>query len=76
MINLTKEDWTEIYYALQFKAARLQNGDMGDDEGAGQDVKEWGRHLDSIIDKIGPDGEDAWAELGSAERYLDKFQQF
>jgi hypothetical protein len=48
MKELTKEDWVEIYYALEAKAAWTE--DVEGDEA-------WTLHLREIMGKIGPDGE-------------------
>ena len=53
MSILTNEDWTEIYYALVDKQARLDGGEIHVDG-----LDEFSDHLGTIIDKIGPDGED------------------
>jgi hypothetical protein len=50
---LTKSDWAEIYYALEYK--RYYHPSVTVDE-------EWCDQLDNIILKIGPDGEDAYNE--------------
>jgi len=55
MINLTREDWCEIYYALQLKSWALRKGKYATEDYAGQDA-DWVAHLDAIIKKIGPDG--------------------
>lgn len=47
MINLTKEDWMEIYYAIKFKR---------DNSAAVSGDKRWIKQLDQILKKIGPDG--------------------
>ncbi len=61
---LTKEDWTEIYYALVDKHVRL-TGDMVEyDDGSparpSVSLSCWADHLEQIIDTIGPDGERMW----------------
>lgn len=43
MINITKQDWAEIYYAIKFKRDRSP-------------VVDCDKHLDKILKKIGPDG--------------------
>lgn len=55
MITLTREDWCEIYYALQLKLRALRKGKYGTEDDVGQDAN-WITHLDAIIKKIGPDG--------------------
>lgn len=59
MVELTKEDWEEIYYALETKRTRIADGEYGD----GEIDQEWIEHLDKIMRKIGLEGEDA-AKLG------------
>ena len=59
MNKLTKEDWIEIYYALVDKQARIEEGELGEDELENSeqgDATTWSAHLGAIIDKIGPDG--------------------
>jgi hypothetical protein len=51
-LMLTREDWTEIYYALLHKQAWLQTPDPD---------KLWFTHLEKIINLIGPDGDIAAA---------------
>ena len=58
MISLTREDWSEIYYALESKSLALQQGKYGPEDEPGQDT-EWIAHLDAIREKIGPDGNTA-----------------
>jgi hypothetical protein len=57
---LTAEDWTEIYYALVDKQARIDKGDYGEDDELPEDKssqKEWSDHIATIIGIIGGDGE-------------------
>lgn len=49
-IHLTREDWTEIYYALRYKR---------DHSPAVEGDTRWQAHLDRIIETIGPDGDTA-----------------
>jgi hypothetical protein len=65
MISLTRGDWSEIYYALELKSRALKRGKYGVQDYMGQDV-DWVRHLDNIIEKIGPDGR--LAARGGVER--------
>jgi hypothetical protein len=58
MISLTREDWSEIYYALEAKSLALRQGKYGPEEEPGQDAQ-WIAHLDAVRDKIGPDGTSA-----------------
>ena len=51
---LTKEDWVEIYYALDSKAAGIKNGEYSADK---KHARQWSSHLREIMTKIGPDGE-------------------
>jgi hypothetical protein len=55
MISLTREDWCEIYYALELKSRELGKGRYGNEDYIGQDA-DWVTHLDAIMKKIGPDG--------------------
>lgn len=51
--ELTEDDWTEIYSAVESKALSVEQGQYGPDlRGAS-----WPEHLRSILEKIGPDGE-------------------
>jgi len=55
MISLTREDWSEIYYALETKSLMLRQGKYGSEDKPGQDAK-WIAHIDALRAKIGPDG--------------------
>lgn len=55
MIILTREDWSEIYYALESKSLALRQGKYGREDEPGKDA-EWIAHLDAVSEKIGPDG--------------------
>jgi hypothetical protein len=55
MISLTREDWSEIYYALEAKSLALKQGKYGPEDEPGQDA-EWTAHIDGVRKKIGPDG--------------------
>lgn len=55
MINLTREDWSEIYYALETKSRVLRQGRYGLEDKPGQDGK-WIAHLEAVKQAIGPDG--------------------
>jgi hypothetical protein len=55
MIKLKREDWREIYYALELKSQALKQGRYGTEDYRGQDAA-WIAHLDAILRKIGPDG--------------------
>jgi hypothetical protein len=61
MISLTREDWSEIYYALESKSLALRRATYGSEDAPGQDAK-WIAHLDALIEKIGPDGTSAVSE--------------
>ena len=52
-INLSKEDWDEIYYALLHKRDFTPENDGNNNQ--------WIKHLERIIDQIGPEGEIAAA---------------
>lgn len=51
--TLTKSEWVEIYYALETKVKAIERGDYGSPAVA---LKKWRADLESILDKIGPDG--------------------
>jgi hypothetical protein len=55
-VQLTKEDWVEIYYSVESKAKRVLAGEYGDTTSS---KRKWVKHLESIMKKIGPDGEEA-----------------
>lgn len=57
-IILTESDWGEIYYALESKRLGINRGYYGPEDQPGDDEK-WVDHLDSIEEKIGPDGKKA-----------------
>ena len=59
-VTLSREDWAEIYYALDSKRIAVVNGEYGSEIEAGEN-RRWTAHLDDIIERIGPDGEDAAA---------------
>ncbi len=66
MVTLSREDWAEIYYALNTKAGLIENGEYGccehketDDECPERCDESWVAHLRAIMDKIGADGTDA-----------------
>jgi len=58
-IILTAEDWAEIYYALDTKTMRIQSGLYHKFRNDLEDKRKWIHHLERILAKIGPDGEDA-----------------
>ena len=64
MISLTREDWAEIYYALETKALALRQGKYRAEDAPGQDA-EWISHLEAVKRAIGPDGATA-AQRGVA----------
>ncbi len=55
MVRLSREDWVEIYYALESKSVALERGDYGDEFERGEDAR-WLTHLNAIKRKIGADG--------------------
>lgn len=61
MINLTQEDWAEIYYALETKSLAIRQGRYNPEDSLGQNVA-WAAHLDALLEKIGPDGSSAALE--------------
>lgn len=52
-IYLSKADWEEIYYALESKMKGVFKGEYG----TGRSKRKWVKHLKSIMETIGPDGE-------------------
>ena len=58
MIVLKREDWAEIYYALDTKLIALRRGDYGPEIEPHQDAR-WIAHLEAIKRRIGPDGDRA-----------------
>ena len=56
MVQLSKEDWVEIYYAVESKRLFLER-----DHYCGRDLN-WVGHLKNIMEIIGPDGETAAQE--------------
>jgi hypothetical protein len=58
VISLTREDWSEIFYALESKSLALRQGKYSPEDEPGQDA-EWIAHLDALREKIGPDGTSA-----------------
>jgi hypothetical protein len=61
MISLTREDWSEIFYALESKALAVRRGHYGSEEATDADAK-WIAHLDELRQMIGPDGAKAACE--------------
>jgi hypothetical protein len=56
-IELTTIEWTEAYYAVADKLARVEAGDYSDsDEGDDDVIPWWIKTLNSILQEIGPDG--------------------
>jgi len=56
--TLTKEDWIEIYYALEAKVNyRIDNAREYEDDG-----NEWLNQLRDIMTEVGPDGCNYWPE--------------
>ena len=58
MIILKREDWAEIYNALDTKLLALRKGAYGPEIEPRQDAK-WIAHVEAIKRKIGPDGDRA-----------------
>jgi hypothetical protein len=44
MISLTREDWAEIYYALESKSLALRHGKYGSEDEPGQDACSFSRN--------------------------------
>jgi hypothetical protein len=64
MIRLTRNDWAEIYYALETKSLALRQGKYGSENKSRADA-EWIAHLEDLKRAIGPDGTTA-AQRGIA----------
>jgi len=58
MITLTREDWCEIYNALETKSLALREGKYSPEDRQGQDA-EWIADIDALKRMIGPDGANA-----------------
>ena len=54
MIDLSRQDWAEIYYALDSKVTLIAENSPKD-----RLSKRWIKHLEAIKVAIGPDGETA-----------------
>ena len=64
-MRLSREDWAEIYYALDSKRTLILEGKYDDDEDTADTVlQEWAAHLEGIMEAIGPDGTVALAAQG------------
>jgi hypothetical protein len=63
MIELTKEDWVEIYYALDTKIGKIEAGDYNGFEPTESSPVNWAKHLQSIMEKIGPDGDKMYQQI-------------
>jgi hypothetical protein len=50
-IPLPREDWEEMYYALESKIKSIQAGDYGKEDEPGQDRK-WIAHMKAIMKKL------------------------
>ncbi len=61
MIGLSRDDWSEIFYALESKSLAVRQGQYGSEDAADADAK-WIAHLDELRQKIGPDGATAARE--------------
>lgn len=58
MIKLIREDWAEIYYALDTKSLAVRQGKYAPEDAPGQDAA-WIAHIEAIKKKIGSDGSTA-----------------
>jgi len=58
-MKLTKDDWIEIYAALESKERLIERGDYGEGDHPSDNDK-WRAHLNLIIEKIGGDGSKMW----------------
>jgi len=59
--SLTAADWEEVYYAVRNKLGQIRQGEYGTDDDPSDreecSVGEWAAHLETILAKLGPDGE-------------------
>ncbi|MGH7931584.1 MAG: hypothetical protein ACREQN_00305 [Candidatus Binataceae bacterium] len=55
MISLTREDWSEIYYALETVSLALRQSKYGPEDQPGQEAK-WISDIEAIRRRIGADG--------------------
>jgi len=55
MVKLSREDWIEIYYALESKSEAIERGEYGVEFERGEEAR-WLAHLSAIKGKIGDDG--------------------
>ena len=60
MPELTKDDWIEIFYALTDKHKWVLSNIGAKNDNEGTNMKKWSKHLNSIILKIGSDGENMY----------------
>ncbi len=62
-VRLTREDWTEIYYAVQTKLERLLDGEYLDPDIPAERQRQhqlaWAAQLTRLLDIIGQDGKAA-----------------
>lgn len=52
-LDLGPQDWIEVYYALEGKAALIRHGKYGPDGQDGVPNVEWARQLERIARKLG-----------------------
>jgi len=69
MIDLSREDWAEIYYALDSKVNLIAEGSPKD-----RLSQRWIKHLEAIKEAIGPDGETAADEGVYPQASLEETQ--
>ena len=69
MIDLTRQDWAEIYYALDSKVNLIAQGSPKD-----RLSKRWIKQLEAIKEAIGPDGETAANEGVNPQASLEESQ--
>ena len=50
MIGLSRDDWSEIFYALESKSLAVRQGQYGSEDAADADSK-WMAHLDELRQK-------------------------
>lgn len=46
-LDLTEDQWSELFHAVETKALRVSEGEYGEDE------ENWGETLDNLRDNVG-----------------------
>ena len=66
MLRLTREQCSEIYYALETKIFHLNQGYLGETVEGDVNVEEWAEDLQKLAELVGKDGETLYEELNPA----------